>query len=249
MAVGGQAMSTEQEPGKAHAALAHARPYLPIVAAVLALLALWLGWSGWQQMQDDSRRATLEQGRDMAAPSMQRALKAAPDKLPQPLASDRVQAAMAAGHLAAAGPPAGDGGEGAGEARGLTHRNRRGAGQEGRLVRFPSAAVLALLARWLGWSGWQQMQDDSRRATLEQGRYMAAQSMQRALKADLDKLTERLASDRVQAALAAGDLAAAGTALGDGWKGVEEAAVLRSEERGVGKECVSTGRSRWSPYH
>src|SRR3546814_8224059 len=56
--------------------------------------------------------------------------------------------------------------------------------------------------------------------------YMAAQSMQRALKADLDKLPERLASDRVQAALAAGDLAAAGTALGDGWKGVEEAAVL-----------------------
>src|SRR3546814_7150372 len=81
MAVGGQAMSTEQEPGKAHAALAHARPYLPIVAAVLALLALWLGWSGWQQMQDDSRRATLEQGRDMAAQSMQRALKADLDKL------------------------------------------------------------------------------------------------------------------------------------------------------------------------
>src|SRR3546814_13981728 len=24
--------------------------------------------------------------------------------------------------------------------------------------------------------------------------------------------------------------------------------VLRSEERRVGKECVSTGRSRWSPY-
>src|SRR3546814_14161846 len=23
----------------------------------------------------------------------------------------------------------------------------------------------------------------------------------------------------------------------------------RSEERGVGKECVSTGRSRWPPYH
>src|SRR3546814_20611140 len=23
----------------------------------------------------------------------------------------------------------------------------------------------------------------------------------------------------------------------------------RSEERGVGKECVSTGRSRWSPYN
>src|SRR3546814_16734766 len=27
-----------------------------------------------------------------------------------------------------------------------------------------------------------------------------------------------------------------------------DAAVWRSEERRVGKECVSTGRSRWSPY-
>src|SRR3546814_11418133 len=27
------------------------------------------------------------------------------------------------------------------------------------------------------------------------------------------------------------------------------AAVRRSEERRVGKECVSTCRSRWSPYH
>src|SRR3546814_9854179 len=26
-------------------------------------------------------------------------------------------------------------------------------------------------------------------------------------------------------------------------------AVMRSEERRVGKECVSTCRSRWSPYH
>src|SRR3546814_12550662 len=25
--------------------------------------------------------------------------------------------------------------------------------------------------------------------------------------------------------------------------------MSRSEERRVGKECVSTGRSRWSPYH
>src|SRR3546814_5826656 len=28
-----------------------------------------------------------------------------------------------------------------------------------------------------------------------------------------------------------------------------EARALRSEERRVGKECVSTCRSRWSPYH
>src|SRR3546814_3892230 len=29
----------------------------------------------------------------------------------------------------------------------------------------------------------------------------------------------------------------------------ESAADMRSEERRVGKECVSTCRSRWSPYH
>src|SRR3546814_6894618 len=44
--------------------------------------------------------------------------------------------------------------------------------------------------------------------------------------------------------------------VGDGWRaelGEEKmsAAVIvnRSEERRVGKECVSTCRSRWSPYH
>src|SRR3546814_18015033 len=29
----------------------------------------------------------------------------------------------------------------------------------------------------------------------------------------------------------------------------EECQVIRSEERRVGQECVSTCRSRWSPYH
>src|SRR3546814_1817486 len=31
--------------------------------------------------------------------------------------------------------------------------------------------------------------------------------------------------------------------------GATGAAAARSEERRVGKECVSTCRSRWSPYH
>src|SRR3546814_2758799 len=30
---------------------------------------------------------------------------------------------------------------------------------------------------------------------------------------------------------------------------IAESALDRSEERRVGKECVSTCRSRWSPYH
>ena len=31
--------------------------------------------------------------------------------------------------------------------------------------------------------------------------------------------------------------------------GKDVASSIRSEERRVGKECVSTCRSRWSPYH
>src|SRR3546814_3449524 len=33
------------------------------------------------------------------------------------------------------------------------------------------------------------------------------------------------------------------------WTGQRWFVSLRSEERRVGKECVSTCRSRWSPYH
>src|SRR3546814_12841505 len=39
--------------------------------------------------------------------------------------------------------------------------------------------------------------------------------------------------------------------LGQIWLGefAEKGFLTRSEERRVGKECVSTCRSRWSPYH
>src|SRR3546814_15653677 len=33
------------------------------------------------------------------------------------------------------------------------------------------------------------------------------------------------------------------------WGGIARYVQERSEERRVGKECVSTCRSRWSPYH
>src|SRR3546814_8385409 len=36
---------------------------------------------------------------------------------------------------------------------------------------------------------------------------------------------------------------------GDGGNAVSLSELTRSEERRVGKECVSTCRSRWSPYH
>src|SRR3546814_13029305 len=37
--------------------------------------------------------------------------------------------------------------------------------------------------------------------------------------------------------------------LGVQFDRVRAGQILRSEERRVGKECVSTCRSRWSPYH
>src|SRR3546814_11944791 len=55
------------------------------------------------------------------------------------------------------------------------------------------------------------------------------------------------------AIIASCDVAAAmmeppgGTALVE--ESIREALDFRSEERRVGKECVSTCRSRWSPYH
>src|SRR3546814_16619153 len=40
-----------------------------------------------------------------------------------------------------------------------------------------------------------------------------------------------------------------GTLTIAGGLSLDAASTLRSEERRVGKECVSTCRSRWSPYH
>src|SRR3546814_20857527 len=46
------------------------------------------------------------------------------------------------------------------------------------------------------------------------------------------------------------EVAVGGRGQGDGeGHRLLRAARVRSEERRVGKECVSPGRSRWSPYH
>src|SRR3546814_14294191 len=58
-----------------------------------------------------------------------------------------------------------------------------------------------------------------------------------------------LASGRVEGDRALEDLVEAGEGLGAGEEGNDVGRLLRSEERRVGKECVSTCRSRWSPYH
>src|SRR3546814_5732522 len=43
--------------------------------------------------------------------------------------------------------------------------------------------------------------------------------------------------------------ASVGIDPGQAQKNTTKVAMDRSEERRVGKECVSTCRSRWSPYH
>src|SRR3546814_12057739 len=56
--------------------------------------------------------------------------------------------------------------------------------------------------------------------------------------------------DATQEALnAALTVAKAGARMGDIGATIQAVATKRSEERRVGKECVSTCRSRWSPYH
>ncbi|KLI99972.1 phosphomannomutase [Luteimonas sp. FCS-9] len=100
------------------------------------------------------------------------------------------------------------------------------------------AAVLALLALWCAWHGVRQLQAGQRGASVEQARDAAVDATSQALQAELRRMGERLASAPVQRALAAGDLTAAGTSLGDGWPGATAAAVvprdLRSEYDALG---------------
>src|SRR3546814_14790287 len=57
-------------------------------------------------------------------------------------------------------------------------------------------------------------------------------------------------ADRVDRAVVADDAdLGAAARIARGGLDLDAAVVNRSEERRVGKECVSTCRSRWSPYH
>src|SRR3546814_12737288 len=71
---------------------------------------------------------------------------------------------------------------------------------------------------------------------------------------DVEAVEARLEVDVIHRQLArlaqreVADFDGAGGELGDG-KAAHRDALARSEERRVGKECVSTCRSRWSPYN
>lgn len=91
------------------------------------------------------------------------------------------------------------------------------------------ATLFALLAIWLGWGGVQQWQDARLADGLTRARDSILASAQKTLDAQASQLAGRLAAAPVQAALRAGDTAAAATALGEGWKGADHAQFLPAD--------------------
>ena len=87
---------------------------------------------------------------------------------------------------------------------------------------LPALAILLFaLGAWLAWSGWRQQQDASGGQVLKQARDTTVQQTAAALADTRERFRAQLAAPPVQAALATGDLAAAGAALGTGWDDVE----------------------------
>lgn len=95
---------------------------------------------------------------------------------------------------------------------------------------LPMLAVLfALLAIWLGWSGIRQWQDARLAEGLTQARDAVLASAQQTLETQAKQLAERIAAAPVQAALRAGDTAAAAAAITEGWKDAGPAQILPAD--------------------
>ncbi|BCT92378.1 hypothetical protein LYSHEL_14020 [Lysobacter helvus] len=92
---------------------------------------------------------------------------------------------------------------------------------------LPAIALVALLiAAWLAWSGFVAFRAEQRESSLLRTRDATAMTIAAAVGKDLEQLSTRAASAPATAALASGDLAAAGKVIGDGWAGVEKVEVL-----------------------
>ena len=84
-----------------------------------------------------------------------------------------------------------------------------------------AAIVLVAIAAWVAWTGWLQMRDADRSRLLQQSRDLVAQATARALTQQQARMKERLALPAVQAALSAGDFAAASAAMRSEWPRLE----------------------------
>ena len=88
------------------------------------------------------------------------------------------------------------------------------------------AVLLILLAGWFGWSALQQSRQVAAGKALERARDGAVAQLQTAVASERTQLKTHLSDTQVQAALGAGDAAAAAAALRAAWTGVEEVQVL-----------------------
>ena len=110
---------------------------------------------------------------------------------------------------------------------------------------LPMLAVLfALLALWLGWSGVRQWQDARLAEGLTRARDAVLASTQQTLDTQSSQLAERVAAAPVQAALRAGDTAAAAAAITEGWKGAGQAQLLPADLDAAYSEGSQVGFSK-----
>ena len=106
------------------------------------------------------------------------------------------------------------------------------------------ALLLALLAAWFAWSGVVQWRADARESALASARDGLVAAASSAMAAQTRALAERLADEPVQAALAAGDPAAAAAALTAGWNGAAHAQVLRADLATAYADAANFGYAR-----
>lgn len=106
------------------------------------------------------------------------------------------------------------------------------------------AALLLLLAAWFGWSGVAQWRADARETQLVSARDQIASATVEAVAAQTRALQQRLDSDAVKTALAAGDADAAAAALLEGWTGAEHAQFLRNDLAAAYANAAEFGYAR-----
>jgi phosphomannomutase / phosphoglucomutase len=123
------------------------------------------------------------------------------------------------------------------------HKARQMAAQLRPLLPFVAAA-LAVFAVWLAWNGWKQTQDDARRTSVTTARDGTVQLTATTLGGEVKRLQDRLASAELQAALEAGDFAAASRVLAADWPQLEHAEVLSADLVAAYDDLSDTGFGR-----
>lgn len=105
------------------------------------------------------------------------------------------------------------------------------------------AALLGLVALWLGWSAFSQWRDERALRALESLRDQVVASAGQALAAQRKQLEQRLANPAVQAALASDNLDAS-IVLAQGWKGAKQVEILPVDLEAVYAGLPKSGYAR-----